>query len=163
MLTPRAEYRILLRHDHADILLSEKVYNLRLTPESFYKTAAVKKSLTSRAIILFGKTNLSAKYINVHLSWLTEKPINNSSTLLRLLRRPELTLSDVMPIITDKLPELAKIIFNERGSAEQLELEINYEGYLCRQEDHVHRCGNMVTNQITVDFNYKCIHSLSSE
>lgn len=163
MFTSRAEYRILLRHDNADIRLSEKGYNLGLTPESVYKRAAVKKSLTSRAIILFGKTNLSAKYINGHLSGLTEKPINNSSTLLRLLRRPEITLSDIMPIITDKLPELAKIILNDRGSAEQIELEIKYEGYLRRQEDQVQRFRKMENNPIPVDFNYKSIRSLSSE
>lgn len=163
MFTSRAEYRILLRHDNADIRLSEKGFKLGLTPESIYKRAVVKKSLTSKAITVFRKTNLSAKYVNSYLSGLTEKPVNNSTTLLKLLRRPEINLSDVMPIIFDKLPELAKIILDDPGSAEQIELEIKYEGYLRRQEEQVQRFRKMENNPIPVDFNYYSIRSLSSE
>ena len=163
MFTSRAEYRILLRHDNADIRLSEKGYNLGLTPESVYNRALVKRSLATETIISFEKTNLSAKYINSHLSDILEKPVNKSSTLIRLIRRPEISLTDVMPIIFDKHPMLAQIISNDRGSAEQIELEIKYEGYLRRQEEQVQRFRKMENNPIPTNFNYESIRSLSSE
>jgi len=163
MFTSRAEYRILLRHDNADIRLSEKGYNLGLTPESVYNRAKAKKSLTCEAISSFRNTNLSAKYINSRLSGIMDIQVNNSSTLLRLIRRPEINLSDVMPIISDKLPLLAKNISNDCGAAEQIELEIKYEGYLRRQDEQVQRFRKMENNPIPDDFNYETIRSLSSE
>ena len=163
MFTSRAEYRILLRHDNADIRLSEKGYNLGLTPKKIYDRALIKKSLVEEAVIALRKTSLSAKKINEQLGHIIGRPANKPSSFLQLLRRPEIKLLDILPAFETTFPAIVKKIYADPESAEQVELEVKYEGYIKRQNDQVARFLKMEYKNIPSAFDYSSIRSLSAE
>ena len=163
MFTSRAEYRILLRHDNADIRLSEKGYNLGLAAKNVYRRAKIKKSLLKEAVTALGEVHLSANIINEHLRHIIGQPVDKSSSLLQLLRRPEVHLHDILPALKTTSPTIAKKIQADPDSAEQIELEVKYEGYMKRQNDQVVRFRKMEHKDIPRAFEYSSIRSLSSE
>jgi len=163
MFTSRAEYRILLRHDNADIRLSEKGYNLGLTTKKVYERAQTKKSLIGEAITALRKAHLSANRINLQLGHIIGKPVDKPSSLLQLLRRPEIHLVDILPTFKITSPTIAKKIHTDPESIEQIELEVKYEGYMKRQNDQVIRFRKMEHKNIPHAFDYSSIRSLSSE
>lgn len=163
MFTSRAEYRILLRHDNADIRLSEKGYNLGLTPKKVYDRALTKKSLLEEAVRALRETSLSAKKINEQLGHIIVRHADKPSSLLQLLRRPEVKLLDILPAFETTSPAIVKKIYADHESAEQIELEVKYEGYMKRQNDQVARFRKMEHKNIPNTFDYSSIRSLSSE
>ena len=163
MFTSRAEYRILLRHDNADIRLSEKGYNLGLTPKKIYDRALTKKSLLKEAVTALRETFISAVMINEQLGNIIGRPADKPSSLQQLLRRPEVKLLDILPALETTSPALARKIYADPESAEQIELEVKYEGYMKRQNDQVARFRKMEHKNIPYSFDYSSIRSLSSE
>jgi len=163
MFTSRAEYRLLLRQDNADLRLTEIGYRLGLVSQEFYSRVRNKQELIDRFIDGFKKTRLAPEQINPILRAKKSQIIAESETVFQLLKRPELRLRDFQGII--EAP-----IFNSEPDerfmkevAEQVEIEVKYEGYFKRQQEQIRKFEKMEHQRIPADFDYGAIETLSSE
>lgn len=163
MFTSLAEYRLLLRQDNADLRLVEIGYRLGLISNEFYSKVKKKKELIEQFISDFQKIRLSPAEINLVLEKKNSATISESESVLQLLKRPELRLTDlqglVEPTIFNSYPDEGLM----KEVRKQIEIEIKYEGYFKRQYEQVARFEKMEKQVISNDFNYDEIGSLSSE
>jgi len=157
MFTSRAEYRLLLREDNADSRLTGIGRSIGLVADEAYgifqkKAAALEKAKTR----LWGHRVKPDKSIDEFLANLGSAPLKNPISLAELLRRPEITLSD--------LPSMAPWILElSPQEAEALEIEIKYEGYLKRQSEQVNRFKRMEGTRLPDDMVYEGLPGLSTE
>ncbi len=161
MFTSRAEYRLLLRQDNADLRLMEYGYKFGTIPEHIYEDVQQRKKEIDDTIHLFKSFRPSVNDVNTIL----EKA--GSSTLLqvepfdKLLKRPELSLSHFFGF--DSHP-----VFNEQTRfwdkvREQVEIEVKYEGFLQRQKNLVQKMDDLENMIIPDGFDYNCLNSVSNE
>ncbi|MBU5638463.1 tRNA uridine-5-carboxymethylaminomethyl(34) synthesis enzyme MnmG [Geomonas sp. Red69] len=157
MFTSRAEYRLLLREDNADLRLREKGHGIGLVKEEVYSSFLAKKELIESELVRLSKERLAPSAAGEDLleEWgLTG--MQNAISYEQLLRRPEFTcqdLSRVYPAIMD-LPEQVR---------EQLEIQIKYQGYIQRQLEQVDRSARLESTRIPDDMDYGTISGLSAE
>ena len=163
MFTSLAEYRLLLRQDNADLRLAEIGYRLGLISKEFYSRVKKKEELIQQFIDEFKKKRLSPSEVNSVLEKKNSATISESESILQLLKRPELKLSDFQGVIDHT-------IFNNHSDEklmkevrEQIEIEVKYEGYFKRQSEQVARFEKMEKQVIPGDLNYDGVGSLSSE
>jgi tRNA uridine 5-carboxymethylaminomethyl modification enzyme len=157
MFTSRAEYRLLLREDNADLRLTEIGYNIGLATTEAHQKVAAKKALTSMLIGLLEEKQISPKVeINKRLEAIRSAPIRNQTSLAQLLRRPEISLYD----ITAFAMELGNF---PPDVALQAEVEIKYAGYIDRQTEMVERFKKIENVLLPEDLNYSDITGLSRE
>jgi len=157
MMTSRAEYRLLLRQDNADLRLTEKGYIAGLINQSRYDAFKVKKQQIAHEI-----ERLNVRIVGT-TSLVQELLENNESTLLRsgmslaeLLKRPELSYAALAPLDPDR-PSLKEDVI------EQVEIQIKYEGYISRQEKQVAQFAKLEKKVLPEGINYKEIKSLRLE
>jgi len=169
MFTSRAEYRLLLRQDNADLRLSEYGFNIGLLPESLYKRVSKKRHLIKDGIKMMKETNITPEIINVFLNRCGTSTIPQNVKLYQIIQRPEVKLIDLYndKILREKLG-IFKFLENEneklkREVMTQIEIEIKYEGYITRQLEDVKRFEKQESILIPDDFNYWQIKSLSRE
>jgi tRNA uridine 5-carboxymethylaminomethyl modification enzyme len=163
MFTSLAEYRLLLRQDNADIRLVDIGYRLGLISNNFYLRIKKKKELIEQFISEFQKIRLSPAEINSVLEKKNSATISESESVLQLLKRPELKLTDLQGLVEHT-------IFNSypderlmKEVREQIEIEVKYEGYFKRQFEQITKFEKMEKQVIPNEFNYDEIGSLSSE
>lgn len=156
LLTSRAEYRLLLRHDNADLRLTPIGYEIGLIPEQRYEAFLDKKGRVDREIIRLQETKVKPVQVNEALAGYDSAPIVDGSNLLTLMRRPELTYSfvDMISPAPEELDEEMK---------EQVEIQIKYAGYIEKQLQHVEKLQKMEKKKIPEDINYNEIHGLAME
>ncbi|WP_342420492.1 tRNA uridine-5-carboxymethylaminomethyl(34) synthesis enzyme MnmG [Paenibacillus sp. FSL E2-0178] len=156
LLTSRAEYRLLLRHDNADLRLTPIGYEIGLIPEQRYEAFLDKKGRVDREIIRLQETKVKPVQVNEALAGYESAPIVDGSNLLTLMRRPELTYSfvDMISPAPEELDEDMK---------EQVEIQIKYAGYIEKQLQHVEKLQKMEKKKIPDDINYNEIHGLAME
>jgi len=157
MFTSRAEYRLILREDNADLRLTEKAYSIGLIGEERYreveaKKRAVEKELARlRDVKIFPDSQTNKKFSE--LGWVVPRsPIS----LAELLRRPEISYSDL------------KFFDNRSGEvpmevAEQVGIQIKYEGYIKHQEQEIEKFKKLENKRIPPEIDYKEIVGLSNE
>jgi tRNA uridine 5-carboxymethylaminomethyl modification enzyme len=157
MFTSRAEYRLILREDNADLRLMDKGHRLRLIDNETYNTHIRKREAIERELeCLRQKMIRPTKDNNDTLRGLGSNPIKNAATLETILRRPELTYDHLKAFD----PAFGT---TPRDVAEQVELEVKYAGYIRKQEELVERFHRMERVQIPADMSYYGTPGLSRE
>lgn len=156
MMTSRAEYRLLLRQDNADLRLTEKGRAIGLVDDKRYGIFTEKRSALERTVSELGKQNISpSAENNAKLEAMGTAPLRSGSSLLDLLRRKEVTYSKLQQAFD--LPELATQV------AEQAEIFAKYEGYITKQRQEVERFMKLENKRLPDDIDYRAIKELSSE
>lgn len=156
LLTSRAEYRLLLRHDNADLRLTPIGYDIGLITEQRYEAFLEKKERVEREIIRLRETKVKPVDVNTALAEFESAPIVDGSNLLTLMRRPELTYRFV-----DQVSPSPEGLDEEMK--EQVEIQIKYAGYIEKQLQHVEKLQKMEKKKIPDDINYNEIHGLAME
>ena len=158
MFTSRAEHRILLRQDNADIRLTEIGYNLGLASRKRLENLEKKKKNIDEIRKYASITKLSPKQINNSLNKIKSAPIKEKKSLEELLRRPNVYFEN----LNDKsVAGMCKT--KERVEIEQVEIDIKYESYIKKEIDTVRKMKKLEDSIIPEGFDYERIKSLSAE
>ncbi|WP_419890569.1 tRNA uridine-5-carboxymethylaminomethyl(34) synthesis enzyme MnmG [Paenibacillus xylanexedens] len=156
LLTSRAEYRLLLRHDNADMRLTEIGHDIGLIPEERYAKFLDKKAKVEQEVARLKVAKARPVEVNAKLEEYGSTPIQDGSTLLTLLRRPELGYE----LIEQLSPSEVELTADMK---EQVEIQIKYAGYIEKQLIHVERLQKMEKKKIPDTIVYDEIHGLAME
>ncbi len=157
MFTSRAEYRLLLREDNADLRLTELGHRIGLaTDQAHHRMCERKRSINDLILFLNEQQLAPSDEINASLKSLGTAPLRNISSMAQLLRRPEISLAQLRVLIPD-------IPVFEDGVGAQAEIQVKYEGYVNRQREIVERFQKMERQKLPDDLDYAQINGLSRE
>ena len=157
MMTSRAEYRLLLRQDNADIRLSKIGYEVGLLSKERYEHVVEKERLINEEVARVKEINIGArKEVQELLESYGSIPLSNGIKLVDLIRRPELDYDKLAPIDPER-PSLSDEV------REEVNIYIKYEGYLTRQEKQVKQFKKLEQKLIPSDINYDDVSSLRIE
>ena len=157
MMTSRAEYRLLLRQDNADLRLSKKGYEIGLISQERYDWICQKEVLIQKEIERVAGVKIGAnKEVQALLESYGSIPLNTGTTLTELIRRPELDYEKLAPIDKER-PELPYDV------VEQVNINIKYDGYIMRQIKQVEHYKKLENKIIAEDFDYDEVPSLRIE
>ena len=157
MFTSRAEYRILLRQDNADIRLTEIGYKIGLADQQRYDNVQHKNSEIKQLRKDLELFKVNPETVNPILNEISTSQITERTSIEQLLKRPHVTIKDLSALI----PEGAKHYSQE--ALEQVEINIKYETYLQREQQLVEKLEGLDSHEIWPDFNYDLVKALSSE
>jgi len=159
MFTSRAEFRIFLRQDNADIRLTEIGYDIGLASENRVEAVRDKVDQTKKLTKFIEKTSISPEEANPLLSSKDSSPINQKVKLKSILLRPDITLAELSALdsFRDALGNYSK------EALYQAEISIKYEGYLKREKESVDKMNRLEDIKLSDRFDYDILEALSSE
>lgn len=157
MMTSRAEYRLLLRQDNADLRLRKIGHEIGLIDDETYQKLLEKEANIAKEVERLEQTTVGAnKVIQEFLETHGSTPLKTGATMAELVRRPELSyvmLSEIDP----ERPKLSE------DTAEQVNINVKYEGYIKRQQQQVTQFKKLESKRLDVNFDYSTVHSLRRE
>jgi len=157
MFTSRAEYRLLLREDNADLRLTELGYKIGLATQESYDRMEKKKNQTSTLVKSLAESLINpTEGANQRLESWNSAPLRSQTSLAHLLRRPEISFAHLAELSSDLADVPCPI-------ASQAEIEIKYAGYIKRQLEAVSRFKNLETVRLPGDIDYSVVTGLSRE
>jgi tRNA uridine 5-carboxymethylaminomethyl modification enzyme len=163
MFTSRAEYRILLRQDNADLRLTEKSHEMGLASEERLKQVLQKKEETEKLIKFIKNTSISPEEINPILEEKKSSPLKQKVKIDSVLSRPNLVLEDFINVSSKLKNYIENIPSNVRAIKEQAEVQIKYRGYLDREQEVADKLTRLEYVKISDDIDYFKFSSLSNE
>lgn len=164
MFTSRAEYRILLRQDNADMRLTEKAYRLGLASNERLALLKEKQEHIERLLAFVNDYSIKPVYINGGLEALGTTPLKHGGKLIELILRPQLTIENVAALVPAFRNELDLIpVLRREEIAEAAEIRIKYDGYIKREQAIADKISRLENIKIKGRFDYNSIQSLSTE
>lgn len=158
LLTSRAEYRLVLRQDNADLRLTEKGKSIGLVDEARWKHFYQKKEDLEKVKILWNSTSFSPQREDLKniLQKLESTPLRGGATAADLIRRPEISLSHIKALVTGMEDYPDEVL-------EEAEIEVKYAGYIDKQLTEIERFGKLEERHLNKNLEYLDIKGLSTE
>lgn len=169
MMTSRAEYRLLLRQDNADLRLTDIGYEIGLIDEERYRHFCKKRQLIEKEIARLSETMVGAnKTVQSFLEANGSTSLKTAVSLADLIKRPELSYELIAPIDEDreKIYQEDEALWNSplaKDIVEQINIELKYDGYIKRQRSQVEHFKKLEKKRIPVDIDYENVHNLRKE
>ncbi len=158
MFTSRAEYRLVLREDNADLRLTAKGRELGLVDDERWRIFSDKRELVEQEITRLKTTRISPEAMTEEEALrVLKKPLSKASSLYDILRRPEVSYDSLtsLSVVGEKV--------SDRVAAEQVEIQTKYAGYIKRQLEEIEKLKRYENKLIPQDFDYSQMHALSAE
>lgn len=163
MFTSRAEYRILLRQDNADLRLTPKSFELGLASAERMRRVETKIAQTDEVLKTLRKTSVAPESINPMLTERGSSPIRQKMKAYGIVARPQVQLADVMEVVPEIAESFAGMEIEKEASLEQAEIQIKYQGYLEQEKERADKLKALENIRLNPDFDYTKLAALSSE
>lgn len=162
MFTSRAEHRLVLRQDNADRRLMKYGFELGLVSKEMFDDLMRKEIFIAQTKELISKTKVTPSQVNPYFESIVTTPMENSETIEKLVRRPEVSLKQLLEISRNG-NDLFDQVFNDNEVIEQVEIETKYSGYIQRQFELIEKMNRLEEMLIPLNFNYSNLKSISTE
>ncbi|MFT5778321.1 MAG: tRNA uridine 5-carboxymethylaminomethyl modification enzyme [Crocinitomicaceae bacterium] len=163
MFTSRAEYRILLRQDNADLRLTPIGHKIGLADDEALRRVDVKLKGTDKLKMSLRKEGVTPEVANPILLKHDSAPINQKVRLSSIITRPRLTMVDVLEMGADSNRLAVELTAEHQDIVSQTEIQLKYEGYITREEDVANKLGRLEEVKIPADMDFSKLSSLSTE